>query len=118
MQNEAWGRLLSIDLAGCDKNKLTDGKGLSGFCKTLCKEIGMVPVGEAIVKRFGQGEIEGFSAMQFIETSSITIHFDEFGGRAFIDIFGCRLFDKDRAKDFCKRFFEAKKVRFRNFYRR
>ena len=117
MQNKAWGQLLSIDLAECDRNRLTDGNGLSEFCRMLCKEIDMVPVGETIIKRFGRGELEGFSAMQFIETSSITIHLDEFGGRAFIDIFSCKSFDNDKAKNFCKRFFAAKKVRFRNFYR-
>ena len=35
--------------------------------------------------------------MQFIETSSITIHADEFGGRCFIDVFSCRPFDAERA---------------------
>lgn len=55
--------------------------------------------------------------MQFIETSSITIHLDEFGLRAFIDVFSCRTFDVNRAKNFSKSFFKAKKIRYKNFYR-
>ena len=35
--------------------------------------------------------------MQFIETSSITVHADEFSGRCFIDVFSCRPFDPDEA---------------------
>ena len=49
--------------------------------------------GPVHLERFGQGELEGWSAMQFIETSSITIHADEVGGRCFVDVFSCRAFD-------------------------
>jgi hypothetical protein len=47
------------------------------------------------LERFGDGELEGWSAMQFIETSSITVHADEFGCRCFIDVFSCKPFDAD-----------------------
>ena len=35
--------------------------------------------------------------MQFIETSSITVHADEVSGRCFVDVFSCKPFDGDRA---------------------
>jgi hypothetical protein len=35
--------------------------------------------------------------MQFIETSSITIHADEVCGRCFVDIFSCRRFEPELA---------------------
>ena len=35
--------------------------------------------------------------MQFIETSSITVHADEVFGRCFVDVFSCRRFDPERA---------------------
>ena len=47
--------------------------------------------------RFGDGELEGWSALQFIETSSITLHADEVSGRCFVDVFSCRPFDADVA---------------------
>ena len=53
--------------------------------------------GPVMLERFGDGELEGWSAMQFIETSSITVHADEFGGRCFVDVFSCRPFDPERA---------------------
>jgi S-adenosylmethionine decarboxylase len=49
------------------------------------------------LERFGNGELVGWSAMQFIETSSITIHADEFSGRCFVDVFSCREFDAEIA---------------------
>jgi hypothetical protein len=49
------------------------------------------------LERFGDGELEGWSAMQFIETSSITIHADEVSGRCFIDVFSCLPFDAEIA---------------------
>jgi S-adenosylmethionine/arginine decarboxylase-like enzyme len=50
-----------------------------------------------MLERFGDGDLEGWSAMQFIETSSITVHADEFGARCFVDVFSCRTFDPERA---------------------
>ena len=35
--------------------------------------------------------------MQFIETSSVTLHADEVWGRCFVDVFSCRVFDADTA---------------------
>lgn len=53
--------------------------------------------GALMIERFGDDEFEGWSALQFIETSSITIHADEAFGRCFIDVFSCRPFDPDAA---------------------
>ena len=55
--------------------------------------IGMRAHGPLMLERFGDGELEGWSAMQFIQTSSITLHADEAGGRCFVDVFSCRRFD-------------------------
>lgn len=108
---------MSVDLGECDYSLLTNKKKIAEFCDKLCKEIKMVAHGKPIIKRFGEGDLEGYSAIQFIETSSITAHLDEFGLRAFIDIFSCKTFDEKKAKIFCQKFFKAKKVRVRNFYR-
>ena len=69
----------------------------------------MIRHGEPHIERFAEGELEGYSAMQFIETSSVTMHFDETEDRAFIDIFSCKFFDHAQAEKFCKEFFEGKK---------
>ncbi len=55
--------------------------------------IGMTAHGPLMLERFGEGDLEGWSAMQFIETSSITLHADEVSGRCFVNVFSCRPFD-------------------------
>jgi S-adenosylmethionine/arginine decarboxylase-like enzyme len=50
-----------------------------------------------LLDRFGDDELEGWSALQFIETSSITIHADEVFGRCFVDVFSCKPFDAQLA---------------------
>ncbi len=117
MKRKVWGQTMSIDLSGCDYNLLTNPQKLKEFAKKLCREIKMIPHGKPIIQRFGVGELEGWSLMQFIETSTITVHLDEFDLRAFIDIFTCKRFQVNKAKNFCKSFFNAKKIRYRNFYR-
>jgi S-adenosylmethionine decarboxylase len=116
---EVWGQSLSIDLNGCEHSFMIDSKKLKEFSKKICKEIDMIPFGEPIIKRFpiSNKTLEGYSMMQFIETSSITVHLDEVGDRAFIDIFSCKKFDAKTAKKFCKNFFRAKVIRAKNLYR-
>lgn len=106
-----WGKLASINLYGCDskfiKNKVKIGEYILG----LCKVIDMKRHGKPMIERFAEGALEGYSAMQFIETSSITIHFDETENRAFIDIFSCKEFDEKKAEKFSGDFFKAEKSR-------
>ncbi len=64
--------------------------------------------GPCHIDRFGSGNLEGYSAIQFIETSSITVHLDEKWNRAFVDVFSCKDFDGERALAFTKEYFGAK----------
>lgn len=103
-----WGQSIAIDLFGCEKKMLTDPKKIRTFIVQLTKKIKMTRHGDTLIDRFGDGELEGYSALQFIETSSITLHLDEFGLRAFVDIFSCKRFDTKGAEKFTKEFFKAK----------
>lgn len=109
-----WGKLACIDLVGCN-DYVTQSNKLVDFCIGLCENINMQRYGEINLKRFGVGKLEGYSFMQFIETSSITAHFEEQQNpkKAFIDIFSCKDFDEKKAGEFCKKFFDAKKLRVR-----
>lgn len=104
----AWGLLASINLYDCDRGKITSPQAMRGFVLKLCKEIDMKPRGEPHIEQFGGDSLEGYSVLQFIETSSITIHFDDkTGNRAFIDIFSCKYFDANHALQFSKKYFNA-----------
>lgn len=81
------------------------------------QKIDMKRFGEPKIQRFGDGPLEGYSAFQFIETSSITIHFDEIENRAFIDVFSCKDFDENIVEEFSKKFFNAKKSKMKYFLR-
>ena len=112
------GQLTIIDLKECDKNLVKDRSALKRFSKLLCDVIDMVPFGEPIIKRFGKGELEGYSMIQLIETSNIAVHLDEFENKAFIDIFSCKNFNHKRAKDFSKKYFKARKAKCRTIFRK
>jgi S-adenosylmethionine/arginine decarboxylase-like enzyme len=92
-----WGMLAAIDLHGCQRTRLEDPDTIRRFVPALIETVGMSAQGPLRLGRFGDGELEGWSAMQFIETSSITIHADEVSGRCFVDVFSCRPFDPDTA---------------------
>jgi hypothetical protein len=69
--------LAAVDAHGCDRARLADPDTLRRFASALIDAIGMRAHGPLRLERFGHGDLEGWSAMQFIETSSITIHADE-----------------------------------------
>ncbi len=104
----AWGLLASIDLHNCNKDDIRNPEKIKQFVIALCDKINMVRHGECQVERFGDGELEGYSAFQFIETSSVVAHFDEkVSDAAYIDIFSCKFFSPFEAETFCKEFFSA-----------
>jgi len=109
-----WGKLASVDLVGCN-DKITKPQEIRRFCNGICNKIKMKKYGPIHLKRFGVGKLEGYSFMQFIETSSITAHFEEQQNpkKAFIDIFSCKDFDEKKAGEFCKSFFGANKAKIR-----
>jgi S-adenosylmethionine decarboxylase len=112
-----WGQSVAIDLFNCQKKRLTDPKLIRSFIIQLTKKIKMKRHGETLIDRFGSGDLEGYSAMQFVETSSITLHLDEFRLRAFVDIFSCKRFNSKEAEKFTKEFFRAKTAKSRSHLR-
>lgn len=115
-----WGKSVSINLSGCNSHISNPAK-IKEFVDILCREIRMKKFGPLHIEKFGSGDLEGYSCMQFIETSSITCHFDEKKdktNRAFIDIFSCKEFDEKKAIESCSKFFEAKKAKMKVFIRK
>ena len=107
-KNWWWGRSASIDLHDCDVSLITNKKVIAKFVKELTQKLKMKRVGPAEIKRFGHGQLRGYSLMQFIETSTIVAHFDEFAGRAFIDVFSCKRYNSQKIAPFCQKYFKAK----------
>lgn len=113
MKKQIYGYELILDLAGCDKKVLKSRKKLNEYSDKLCKLIKMKKYGKALIPYFGQKEAftKGYSLVQLIETSSITGHFSEYWGKAYINIFSCKKYDHVLAKKFTCEFFGAKKIK-------
>jgi S-adenosylmethionine/arginine decarboxylase-like enzyme len=100
-----WGMLAVIDLHGCDRERLADAGTIRAFVPVVIDAIGMKAHGPTLLERFGEGDLEGWSAMQFIETSSLTIHADEVSGRCYVDVFSCKAFDPELAAEIAVQYF-------------
>ena len=108
----AWGMLASIDLTGCDHEMIQSPKAIRKFVIDIIESVKMKRFGPMKIQKFGDGSLEGHSVIQFIETSTIVVHFDDkHGDRAFIDLFSCKFFDPYKAEIFAKKYFKAKKSR-------
>lgn len=103
-----WGMNVSIDIYGCDVKLIQDENAVKEFLKQLVSFIGMKAYGEPLIKNFGPSpRLFGISALQLIETSSITAHFAPDTRAAHIDIFSCTAFRPHAAGMFCRDFFKA-----------
>jgi S-adenosylmethionine/arginine decarboxylase-like enzyme len=104
------GQLTIIDLKECDKSLVKDKDALERFTIRLSDIIGMQREGKPVIKRFGKGNLRGYTAIQLIQTSNIVVHLDEYENKVFIDIFSCKGFDAVKAKQFAQQFFDAGKA--------
>jgi S-adenosylmethionine/arginine decarboxylase-like enzyme len=104
------GQLTIINLSECDKELVRNKRKLKEFALKLCDKIDMNPYGRPIIKRFGKGNLRGYTLVQLIETSSLVVHLDEFENKAFIDVFSCKNFDSVKTKEFAKNYFKARNV--------
>ncbi len=103
-----WGMNVSIDLHGADPKMIRDGKVITKFMKDLVKYIDMKAYGEPIVVNFGDTPlVAGYSALQLIETSSITAHFANSTNSIHLDIFSCKYFRPNQTALWSKEYFKA-----------
>jgi S-adenosylmethionine/arginine decarboxylase-like enzyme len=110
---EEWGQHLYIDLGDCDPENVRSAELIKIFMERLVKEIGMKQFGEVIMERFAlhDSKVAGYSAMVFLETSSITSHYAEESNSVYLDIFSCSKIDKRKAIKYCVDAFKAGYVR-------
>jgi S-adenosylmethionine/arginine decarboxylase-like enzyme len=111
-----WGYHLILDCKNCDIPSIRDENNIRKFVKTLVDEIDMKAYGEPLLANFAAHNplAAGYSLVQLIETSSITGHFAENTGEAYLDIFSCKTIDTEKALAVVRRFFKpgAIKVHF------
>lgn len=114
MKSNQVAQELILDLYHCNFQTISSKQKIKEYVNQLCPLIGMKKYGPFRISRFaGDSPFgEGYSFLQFIETSSITGHFVELNKNiAYINIFSCKTFDVQKARQFSKKFFGAKKVK-------
>ncbi|MFH1235168.1 MAG: polyamine aminopropyltransferase [Candidatus Diapherotrites archaeon] len=104
-----WGLLTSIDLFKCNPKTIRDKAKIAAYAEKLCKMLKFKRFGKTEVVHFGSSEkVEGYSMVQFIESSLVSGHFANSSNNAYIDIFSCGDYDSKKAINFTKKFFWAK----------
>lgn len=106
-----WGFHLALDIARCYSPSIRCPKHIATFTSTLIKEIDMKAYGKPIIVHFGEGNKSGNTLVQLIETSNITGHFCEEDDSAYLDIFSCKEFDKEKVKHVVNTFFMPLAIR-------
>ena len=107
-----YGQELQLNLYECNAEKISSGKEIKKFVVQLCDNvIKMKRYGEAFIPHFGHENpmTSGYSLVQLIETSSVTAHFSEYKKSVYINIFSCAWYNPGKTRDFCVKFFEAKR---------
>ncbi len=116
---EYWGYHLIFDCRACDIDKITNRDVITKFVKALVVGIDMKAYGEPIIEHFATHDpnAAGHSLLQLIETSSITGHFVDKNGDAYLDIFSCKPFDLETARQIVVEYFNPEQVRSSFFVR-
>jgi S-adenosylmethionine/arginine decarboxylase-like enzyme len=110
-----YGYHLVLDIEDCDPRKIDDARAIRSWLRGcgvdevggLVEHIGMVAHGDPIIESFAHDNpvTAGYTAVQLIETSSITAHFSPHLRTAHIDVFSCRAFDPVAVIDFTVKVF-------------
>ncbi len=113
----SYGKELILDLHGCDTSTF-NRKSIRNFFKELCKVIDMERCKLSWWDDYGvppkeqetESHMKGTSAIQFIKTSNITIHTLDLMKNVYLNIFSCKEFDTNAAKEFSQEWFRGKVV--------
>jgi S-adenosylmethionine/arginine decarboxylase-like enzyme len=89
-----YGKHLIVNAIKCNENILQIDL-ISKFIQEMIPKIDMVPYGDLIIARFGDGINVGISAVQLIYTSSIVIHTNDMARDMYLDVFSCKWFSED-----------------------
>ena len=110
---ECWGITTLIDLYGCNKDLIKNKSIIQAYIDGIIELIDMKKFGKLDLEYFGNENKSGYTAIQKIETSSITCHFSEDTGYADIIIDSCKPYNSRCAANFSKKYFDSKKVKFK-----
>lgn len=118
--NKNYGYELILDLYECSIEHF-NRNGLMDYFEDLCDLIKVErgdlyfwdDVGIPREDRQTKPHTIGTSAIQFILTSTITVHTLDVLKECYVNIFSCELFDSEVAREFTEKYFKANKYKVR-----
>lgn len=102
-----WGQHLIVDVEAGTKEKVRDPEAIRAFFEELIPAIRMRAFGDLQLVHFGHGKLAGWTAIQLIETSTISCHFLDESGDFYLDVFSCKRFKAKTVLDLIKKHFET-----------
>ena len=109
--SDYFGYHYMIDAAGCNEN-IKDKEMIAKFAKDMVERINMIAFGEPIIEFMLPGDPkQGYSLVQLIQTSNITVHFIEPDYTAYFDIFSCKEFSQEVAKQCVRDYFNPETMK-------
>lgn len=117
--SEIYGKELILDLHKCDPGTF-NRDSLRRYFSELCVLIDMEAcalhfwddIGVPYEEKQTDSRTKGTSAVQFILTSSITIHTLELVGKVYVNLFSCKEFDSREAAIFTTIYFKGETVNY------
>lgn len=109
-----YGKELILDLHNCDPSTF-NRKDIRNYFKELCELIDMKREqlhwwddhGVPPEQHATEPHLKGTTAIQFIQTSNVTIHTLDIMKHAYVNIFSCKDFDPEVAKEFTRNWFKG-----------
>jgi len=92
---EYFGKQLIISVYGCNDN-IHSIEFWKPWFSELVDLIDMKAFGPLHIDEFGENELHGISALQFIYTSSIVMHNEKRNNGVHLDVFSCKDFDEEK----------------------
>ncbi len=109
-KEQYWGYHLSIDCYECEIPSIKNRDNIEKFTKQLVEDIDMIAYGEPQIIHFGEGDKEGFTLIQLIETSNICAHFVNNTGNMYLDVFSCKEFEPEVVEELVKQYFKPSMI--------
>jgi S-adenosylmethionine decarboxylase len=109
-QTYGYGPHLMLDLNDCNPAILDDLEACFKLLSELPERIGMTKITQPYVFRYSAPlpEDEGITGVAIIAESHISIHTYPRKRFVFVDLFSCKPFDVEGAKDYIVQFFQSK----------
>jgi S-adenosylmethionine/arginine decarboxylase-like enzyme len=100
-----WGYHMVVDASRCKSEAIRDASTIASFARDLVTAIDMVAHGDPQVIHFGTGNKAGYTLVQLIETSNVSAHFVEETNDVYLDVFSCKLFDRQIVEEVFMKYF-------------